>query len=219
MKAANSTHRLLLLCRHMRSRGVSSTLCVPSTCSRPPGSRPCRVSSSRAMPSTVRAQDRACPHGRDEPAAAAKDYAQAHAAQHQCAHSLMGSGWVVKLLCSVGWSSRGLCIFFMGKAAHQAVLQSRVCAQVWLLLSCCCCASRVAPARIACLDMNLQKARMQMGVQVRTCSGRLLHTAVAAACTTGVMQQFHKGAYLACACACPNGGPAAQVQAVHAFAA
>ena len=30
-----------------------------------------------------------------------------------------------------------------------------------------CVFCRVAPARIACLDMNLQKARMQMGVQVR----------------------------------------------------
>lgn len=29
-----------------------------------------------------------------------------------------------------------------------------------------CSCFRVAPARIACLDMNLQKARMQMGVQV-----------------------------------------------------
>jgi hypothetical protein len=35
----------------------------------------------------------------------------------------------------------------------------------------CCCS--VSPARIACLDMNLQKARLQMGVQVRRwfCAG------------------------------------------------
>ena len=31
----------------------------------------------------------------------------------------------------------------------------------------CIPACRVSPARIACLDMNLQKARLQMGVQVR----------------------------------------------------
>lgn len=33
-----------------------------------------------------------------------------------------------------------------------------------LLFSVSCCS--VSPARIACLDMNLQKARLQMGVQV-----------------------------------------------------
>jgi hypothetical protein len=32
-----------------------------------------------------------------------------------------------------------------------------------LLLFACC---SVSPARVACLDMNLQKARLQMGVQV-----------------------------------------------------
>lgn len=37
-------------------------------------------------------------------------------------------------------------------------------------------AKRVVQAKVACLDMNLQKARMHMGVQVTICSSSCLLT-------------------------------------------
>lgn len=65
-----------------------------------------------------------------------------------------------------GGGGRSLCSVQHMLDAREATCCVVMCHDVLRLLPDLCRACRVSPARIACLDMNLQKARLHMGVQV-----------------------------------------------------